>query len=433
MGNRLKPVRPALWIAAGVILVVLVLSGPVVLRMIIRAKLPPASTLYSESDRVRELFWAMIAAQEPDTWWALLWTRSFAWGPTINKPGLARMESRFGDMPEYWQLRYVLSDAQASRAYMEDNAKSGKETDDLYYDIPPGDITFLEKAVEVAPDDAVSLYLLSRMRYKNDDDNVTREEVLIESLRRCIHLDPDQAFYHYELARYLEILGEQEEALAELAAGNQALRNDYITYFPLSHIKRDYWAIDFLAGGLDYLYLDEWMNADPDSLNYIKVKDFAKEVVIRFNMSGDSEALNVFHRYAARLGKQRGAHHFQVHLAPVLMQVLQAGAREAGLFGEEDDKEQLRAYSRLVRLTGEAMGQMKGATAMRGHIGFSEIGGDVQDIRKYWPPIWLHRWYRTLWKAEYTMMEFHGYTVPEMFEALEDFDYTDPAAFLEEN
>ncbi len=431
MGNRPKRLRTILWIAAGVILVLLVLSGPVALRKIALTNLPPAKTLYSEPERVRDLFWAMMAVQKPDTWWVMLCSKSAGWGPTINRSGLASLERRFGDMPEYWQMRYLLSDAESSRKYLKESRRKSKEDEELSWDIPPSDFAFLEKAVEVASDDAVSLYLLSRLRYTKDDENLEREEEFIECLRRCIELDSDQAFYHYELARYLEFLGEQEEALAELTAGNQAPKNDYITYFPFSHIRRNYRAVDLLAGGLDYLYLDEWLNLEltSDPLNYIKVKDFAKEVIVGFNLTGDAQALDTFHQYALRLGKQQGAHSFQVHLAPALMEVLQSGATEAGLFSQDGDSEKRRALRRLASQIGEAKGQIRGATTMQGFFGFSEIGGDLQDFRQYWPPIWLHRWYRTLWKAEYTMMEFQEYEVPKMFEALAEFDYTDPAAF----
>jgi tetratricopeptide (TPR) repeat protein len=281
----------------------------------------------------------------------------------------------------------------------------------------------LEKAMEVAPDDPVSLWLFAT-KYTYDED-ILPEEKALPQLRECARLAPNQAFYSGELARCLMGLGEYEEAMEYFRKSNKAPVNCRIAHFPLGYVRM-----------LDPDVINEHEELVPsfgaylmcpasfDFPHYIFIKDLFKVAVVAFNLNGDLDNLNVMHQYACRFGVREQGDTMDVLVADVYTGILRMGVSEMGVF--DGDPWALHGIRRLNELQDDIKNVIKAQPYTTWDKYFIYEGDAV--IPKQQGTEWVEPYLREVVNEELEQREFHD-EVRNLLRQIEKFDYTDPAAF----
>jgi hypothetical protein len=127
------------------------------------------------------------------------------------------------------------------------------------------------------------------------------EQGRLADLTRSIELEPNNAWPYYERARYWYSLGEGDNGLADLMAGNAATVNRLPKPFPISFVYEsmangEVPGNKVLAGAI--LESDMAFHA-----NWLEWKDVMQEISISAALGGDAEQLTVFHDFCCRLAR----------------------------------------------------------------------------------------------------------------------------------
>jgi hypothetical protein len=384
------------------------------------------SVFYSPPARVDALFDAVMDAMPAQNLAEAkaLWPENESGNPEYHwvrpdEESVAAMEEEFGDMPEYWQLRYGTS--------------GGYSFERLW---------MLERAVEVAPDDPLSLYCLGNEGYTAagrrhntglDEWRVSEEEVAalqhnaVEHICRAAKLGCEDAFYSYEAAFYLHLDGgELEQVLALLRQGNEAPVNEWVAMFPAGYINREMSAIR-----QRYSKNDRYALALPWYIcialpRFTERIDMVKDLAQAAADAGDTDTLNMLHRFAYRYASEGQCTSVQAIVGIAMGSAVARRGQE--MSAGNGDPATVRGFIRLNRLGGMVWGRSNGA-----HFGWewraaSELGLDA-DQRKdiLHQPFWDNA--ARLW--DYMLMEQEMYRVrcQPCFDDLMEFDFSDPAAF----
>jgi len=392
---------------------------------------PPYSIFYSPPDRVEALFAAFMECVRIDLTAPVPYYTSEYRRDVIDTERLLALEQEYGDMPEYWQLRV------SSRYWT--HSSEELEANEL-----------LDRMLEVGPDDPLTNWLYAKCY--DFADQVLKEEAMLPYSSRAVELAPGQAAYHYELAHVLFRLGEFEEALQQVQAGNSAARNRSLCAFPDSY---------FRTLGCEIADVQEWQlklllsgrSLSPSMLqDYIGRKDIFKDVLVAFNLSGDLEAMNDMHQWAIRMVTAKGATLIDTLVAVVMVGILADGASKGSetqlplTDGTDTSVDGVcrrgvmhvsfadrRGFARLERLRREVTDRVKHLNATRPSLwsrlntlaGAQAEGMDflsamtqvLKDANRAWltEPDWVAR------------------ELKPIFEEMAKFDYTNPAAFAEES
>jgi len=326
---------------------------------------PAYSIFYSPPERLDALFWAIVdsyavenleeakaefvkKAWEEEEFYDPYKLAGTPFWPEEEK--LTALEGAFGGMPEYWQARYFF----CTEGYVWDR------------------LPLLEKMLELAPDDAATLYLyadrfmsISRDREESslaerEGRAITREEFTDARLRavdlivRAAEREPSNAFYYYEAANLLGETGDYERVTELIKQGNVAPANEVVDFFPLSYIKRNFREIRGADDGSGKFRLLAFALITSPLPNYITRRDVIKNYQVILNMTGDIDLLNTLHVYTCRMGQAKYASTIHLLVAVVLNGIVEASAGEIGAVGT--DPETLRAYSSMAGRRGSVRG-----------------------------------------------------------------------------
>jgi tetratricopeptide (TPR) repeat protein len=324
---------------------------------------------------------------------------------------LNKAEEKYGDMPEYWQLRYLVLDIQAEKTekWPPPNPDANKA---------------LAKAIEVAPDDPVSLWFYAT-QYEYDISILPEEEAVLR-LRKCTEIEPNEAFYHGELAVQLMGLGELDEAMESFRQACECTKNTHIAAFPTGYgrflRKPPNRKERELAG-----YFSSALSSDLYKRNFIALKDRYGEALVVFNLSGDLEILNTMHQYACSYGMRDNRSVIQALVARLCLKRLADGVQDSGLW-EGDARAEASAERLQAKL--EEIREVLRAQPDSPPDRFFDIGSGGMPQRLA-DKSWLNNYGRMLVEFETQprqAAEEHNAILREMAK----FDYTNPAAFAEE-
>jgi len=353
----------------------------------------------------------------------------------IAAEDLLALESEFGSMPEYWQLRYAASGAD-----------------------PPERIRLLEKATQVAPDDAISLFLYWRetaehwgpywgleMRFVTEGEgSLTPGELSIcrnwpqlaaEGMEKAARMDGRNAMLYYWTARYFAPLGEYEHVLELLELGNGCAYNYEPCLFPVSFLLDRIEELPDIVGrkraGCLATLKAQWLNYPLP--NYIRLMDMLKETCVALSLGTGIDDLNTVHRFACRFGQTENALMFQRVVSNVLVSVLADTA--VRLWGPMEPQD-VEGFNLLHRKLGAATGQQLAWSSCGGYFATRLAGvwtpaspvGDGRDNEAAAPEEVVD--YLVKWPVfdEYELRVF-GPSVAKLMADLEAFDYTNPAAY----
>jgi len=344
-----------------------------------------------------------------------LWADRANGGVLPDLDALKKMEAEFGDMPEYWQLRYV--------------AGGGKYLWDRVH--------HLKRATEVAPDDPASLYLYARHLYRGTKytgpDGEAAEYSGIEQYRRkreraeimelAAEMDGQNAYYYSEAAEAWSFLGEYPHVMELFARGNWCLQNEKVNLFPFSYIMRN---LDTIPRRFPDRYLLATMSGyfleRPD---YIRSKTMVREIITIVSLSGDVDYMNTTHRWACRAGARDYASLLDRLVARVFTHMVADALLDLGYDPEGIDDNQ--GFARLAYYDGLVNGIAFAWTKMdvlAGYDPFDEpevVAGDIDAFK-----LALSEW----WEEERTESQSIGPGMAMHFKWMEAFDFNDPAAFM---
>jgi len=416
------------------------------------------SVLYSPPERVEALFAAFVDAMPLQTredalkafqaMWdesakkndgkpkAYYWTGLAGTGTDesdylVREDDIAPLEDEFGDMPEYWQLRYFVSETDLKER-----------------------IRLLQKATEVAPDDAVSLYLYWRvmadtwgpyrglgLKYEEKGQaGLTPEELNIyrnwpqlpaEGMERAARMEGGNAMMYYWTAQMYARLGEYEHVLELLELGNNCPHNVEVNLFPASYMYARLDELTDMVGANRVgclATLKMYLDAQPLP-NYIKLKDTVKEMCVAANLNGDLEALNTVHRFACRFGETQDARLIQQLVAKVLVGVL--SDHVLYLWGPMDP-EDVRGFNGLYHKLGMVLGMISGSQVCSRHFADAYTGGWLPSFSYNEEPLKPEELMKLFDQGpvgEEFEIKVLGRSIAGIFEDMESFDYTDPAAY----
>jgi hypothetical protein len=174
--------------------------------------------------------------------------------------------------------------------------------------------------------------------------------------------------------------------------------------------------------------LKQYMDAQPLP-NYIKLKDTVKEMCVAANLNGDLDALNTVHRFACRFGETQDATLIQQLVAKVLVGVLPDHVLY--LWGPMDP-EDVRGFNTLYHKLGMVLGMIQGAEASRRHYAGLYPPGLAPTFMYMEEPPTPEQLVELFSQgpADYELeVEVLGPSIAGVFEDMESFDYTDPAAY----
>lgn len=384
------------------------------------------SVFYSPPERVDALFAAVMDAMPAQdmTEARALWPEDDGGMPQFNlvrpdEDSVAALEADFGDMPEYWQLRY--------------NVSGGYSFERLW---------MLQKAVSAAPDDPLSLYCLGNESYTaagrrnntgldewriSDDEAAALRQEAVEHICQAAELGADNAFHSYEAAFFLHLGGAEPERVLELLRkGNGAPRNEWAAMFPAGYINREMNAIrQRYSENERYALALPWLV----SLALPRFKDridMVKNLAQAAVETKDTDTLSTLHRFAYRYAS---AGHCTLLQAIVGARMGSAVARR----GQEmsvgnGDPAAVRGFIRLNRLGGMVAGRISGATLGWKWRAISELGLDADGDADIWEqPFWDNA--DRLWDLKLMEQEVLHLNSRNYIGALLEFDYGDPAAF----
>jgi hypothetical protein len=382
---------------------------------------------YSEPSRVDALFVAMLdampyssieelAADRPEVGSDDMWNGRWSNGVLPDLDALEEMEDEFGDMPEYWQLRYV--------------AGGGKFLWDRVH--------HLKRATLAAPDDAASLYLYARHLYRGTKytgpggeaveysgiEQYRRKRERAEMMERAAKMNGQNAYYYSEAGEAWSYLGEYPHVMELFERGNWCLQNEKVNLFPFSYIARN---LDKIPKRFPDRYLLATMSGyfleRPD---YIRSRTMVKEIVTIVSLSGNLDYITTTHRWACRMGARDHASLLDRLVARTLTSIIASAMLDLGYDPEGVGAN--RGFSRLAHYRGTINGIAFGWTkrdVLSGRDPVEEADAVVGDVDAF-KLVLEQRWENNRAEAE-----IFGPGMAMHFEWMEAFDFDDPAAFMD--
>jgi len=386
---------------------------------------------YSPPARVDALFAATLdampyssieelAADRPDIGPDKMWTGRWSGGVLPSLDALEEMEAEFGDMPEYWQLRYV--------------AGGGKYLWDRVH--------HLKRATEVAPDDPASLYFYARELYRGTKytgpdgeaaeyggiEQYRRKRERAEMMERAAKMDGQNAYYYSEAGEAWSFLGEYPHVMELFKKGNWCLQNEKVNLFPFSYIIRN---LDTIPRRFPDRYLLATMfGYFMEYPDYVRSKNIADEIIIIVSLSGNMDYMSIAHRWACRMGARNYASPYDGLVACALTNRFVTDMLELGY--DPQGVEANQGFARLAYYRGTIRGTIKGISfgwtkrdVLASIDPFDEpevVAGDIDAFK-----LVLSEW----WEKNLAESWIYGPEIATYFARMEAFDFNDPAAFMD--
>jgi hypothetical protein len=382
------------------------------------------SIFYSPPERVDALFEAMLdampyssveelEADRPDITLELMWADRANGGVLPDLDALEKMEAEFGDMPEYWQLRYV--------------AGGGKYLWER--------VRHLKRATEVAPDDPASLYFYTHELYRGTKhtgpdgeaveyttiEQYRRKRERAEMMERVAEMDGRNAYYYYEAGGAWSFLGEYPHVMELFDQGNRCPYNEKVELFPFSYIVRN---LETIPKRFPDRYLLATMSGYyVEFPKYIRIKTMVREIITVVSLSGNLNYLTITHRMACRMGAREYASLLDRLVARVLTGIIAGAALDLGWDPEGPMENQ--GFVRRAHYEGTINGIVFAWTkreVLGGQDPFGQSDGAAGSTSVFKAA--LDNW----WKDEWGEIHFVGPAMAKQFDRMEPFDFADPAA-----
>lgn len=282
---------------------------------------------YSPQERVDALFWEMVGWFEPVP------LDPSKENPLLNVSGhcdeskLLEAEARYGDMPEYWQLRYAV-----------ENSKRHSTSDPMRLS-PLSEEGFagLRTATELAPDDPVSLWLYATVSREQGRMSVEQE---IPYLRKCVELAPDEATFHGDYAEALVPLAVLDQAFAEYDAAGKASGQRYVQGFPTGYVQT--LNLDYLRSRPDYIpHMASFLFSGVYrflSGDFIEGKAALRTALATTNGLEDVTRLTILHRYACACALWEPNQNMNLLTGLSYQGIVRKRAEELGIGAERESK-----------------------------------------------------------------------------------------------
>jgi len=372
---------------------------------------------YSSPERVDALFWDMVSALKPLTV-RMLTSKDLTnegLGSFDNIPSdkwLKAAERKYGDMPEYWQLRFMVENY-------------GKRTHTITVN------QAIERAVQAAPDDPVS-YWLYAVEY-NYGEMPAKDEETARRIRQCTELAPEQAFYYGELAVWLNRCGYFDEAVENIRQATGAPTQTYIAPFPVGYV-RYLLGKDSNLSSSQITGLAAFLNCRLGRWFLTRTKIYDGDVfddgLSRLGEPGDMSTLNVLHHYACSRGLQDGAGTIEMLQAIIFVRTLTDGVEKAGVW--KGDKDALKGLERMVDLRKQSVDAAKSqpASTLSQYINYDIENMTCTPVKE--GSAWLPDFESEIVAYE-LQPDPREDDLRRLLREMAKFDYTNPAAFVEEN
>jgi hypothetical protein len=219
----------------------------------------------------------------------------------VDYSDLLDLEHRYADDPRYWQLLFQIGDTEGFLIGNSVYATHPLITRDGYYD----------KLVKGQYNTA-SFCLVPWNSPRVED-----EALFAEMADSAIDSDPDNAFFYYCKADYVQQLGELEEALQLTRQGNSASEN----YRPLPFIRQELQEYGATFSSRESKEAAVILNSIALP-NYIKIKERYKELCVGLALGLPLETADEYIARARRMGQAQNVSLTEQYVAAVLAYVL---------------------------------------------------------------------------------------------------------------
>jgi len=241
----------------------------------------------------------------------------------VSDTMFASLERQYGDDPRFWMLCYRLRDPSADPRRSSVSPNTGTNY-----------VGYLEEAETrgIADGSVLLILLQTRLdnwraeagaelnlthpgrtatpgesyRYRNacrrqaDSKHLQDERQLLE---KVIEAAPDQALPHYFAAKYACERGDYSQAVAQVRRGNAATQSNPMLGFPQEITQAALHHQQVLGSSLITGWLAANVNYEP---NFIRMKDFVKDMAYLAVQRKDARALDELSKLACRFGSLEG-------------------------------------------------------------------------------------------------------------------------------
>ena len=272
----------------------------------------------------------------------------FSWEkkPKTDLASLKALQSKFGDMPEYWQMMYAFGVCDRKERSI-----------------------YLNKAYHLFLRDPATVYFYARYSLTPGGDSTDTQHLITADtyaqkrtaaalIARAAELDGSNSFYWYEAANAISQCGGVEETLDYIRHGNECPVSELVEPFPFSYIARHH---DELPARYPdkYLLLQPWeFNERLSSL--ISYKNMLRNVTTGVSLSGELGWLTDAHRMACHFASQRYAPFMVVLMGSVFDGILSRAAIDLGYAPETP--EEVNGFALFQNKRGEINGLCKAAS-----------------------------------------------------------------------
>jgi hypothetical protein len=258
-------------------------------------------------------------------------------------PALKALQSRFGDMPEYWQMMYAFGEG------------TRKERN-----------VYLDKAYHLFLYDPATVYfyaLFSMMPGGENGDgyyNLTPETFrrlrdTTALLAHAAEMDGRNSFYWYETAYIASLCSGVEEVLGYIRRGNECPVNEYLEPFPFSYIARHREELPARYPG-KYLLLQP-MDFSERLRSLIGYKAMIRNIITGVNLSGELGWLTDVHRMGCRFGMMSNAPQVVILVGGVFSAMMSKEAIDLGFAPET--VEEVNGFALYQYRRGQIFGSFK--------------------------------------------------------------------------
>jgi len=281
------------------------------LSLIAVASLPPRLDYQPTGDELfdRTMRWVMkerrrLGRQPSKTsiWLAQNFSFYSVPDPQVDYSDLLKLEQKYADDPRYWQLLRQITDTDG---FLLGNSIYPSTdpliTRDNYY-----------RKLAEGKCNTASFYLVPWKSVRVEDEGLFAE--LVDS---AISLDPDNAFYYFSKADYVQQFGELEEAIRLTHLGNSASLN----YLPLPFIQQE--LLEFGDSFSSKESKEAAVILNSIALpNYIKIKESYKECCVGIALGLPLETADEYIVRARRMGQAQNVRLVEQNVAAVLAELL---------------------------------------------------------------------------------------------------------------
>jgi hypothetical protein len=386
---------------------------------------PPAgdyTIFYSPPEKLDALFDAMMdaipyasfddyVAKNPD---ATYMEFISSVNPKPGLPALKALQSRFGDMPEYWQMMYAFGEGDRRERSV-----------------------YLSKAYHLFLYDPATVYFYARFammpggdtsgKYKEDDITAYRmKRDAATMLARAAELDGRNSFYWYEAANTISQCGGVEETLAYIRSGNECAVSEVVEPFPFSYIARHH-------DELSTQYPDKYLLLQPLEFSerlssLIGYKNMLKNVTTGVSLSGELGWLTDAHRMACRFATQRYSPFMIVLMGGVFDGILSKSAIDLGYAPETP--EEVKGFALFENKRGEISGLCKAASFTGQNEVEERLGLTGMNLSSMKPADPRFKEYvQCEWQNDSDFVRVMMPHIQKQYERLIAFDFANPSAY----